>query len=390
MWDSREKILVLAALVVTTSFVVSVFVISGQKTTDRGAGAGKQEAANSGAGVPANAFLPAKPQGIAGGVSAAQEEAAKTSTREEFQTNLPSLEEIKNNIASSLPQVSFSSTTSSAKNELLTLPAIADSEIAIDPNGTKNALGYFEYLAVHYKDLNFDYRKINDIIDAKSKLPPSVVGLIDEALAGNSYGSADKPLGVLKEFVLAKIEFEKSIKVAEGAISTSRTVVGLDRLAIDLIDRFNDLQSGAIVRNQFEDFYAKYKNTNEFYNNSFLKDAGLISYEESGNMFSKILGILGFGRIANAKLPLGGMVFWQTYCTCSFVGAIMVGPPVGGNFALPLFFVLYSNFSPTIGHYVLGLYSPAPIPCLQYAGVVCIPDLVIPGTLGPVIMMGTS
>lgn len=357
----KEKILILAAMIATVGFVVSVFVISGQKATDRGAGAGKQEAANSGAGVPTNAFLPAKPQGIAGGVSAAQGGAAKTSTREEFQANLPSLEEIKNNIASSLPQVSLSSTTGSAKNELLALPVVADNEIAIDLSGTKNALGYFEYLAVHYKDLSFDYRKINDIIDAKSKFPPSIVGLIDEALASSSYSSAAKPLGVLKEFVLAKIGFEKSIKVAEEAISTSRTVVGLDRLIVDLIDKFNDLQSGAIARNQFEDFYAKYKNTNEFYNNSFLKNAGLISYEESGNMLSKILGVLGFGEIANAQLPLGGMIVWQTFCTCSFVGAIMVSPPVGGSFALPVYYLLFANFSPTIGHFVPGF-----IPPLQY------------------------
>lgn len=86
---------------------------------------------------------------------------------------------------------------------------------------------------------------------------------------------------------------------------------------------------------------------------------------------------------------LGGPIIKITYCTCSKVFGITVGPPVGGNF-------IYQKGVTTV--YQLGMLIPkswvlglavGKMACMQIAGTGCVPDPSIPfGALMKIV--GTS
>ncbi len=275
--------------------------------------------------------------------------------------------------------------------DLPSLPQVADNELVVTDSGAADLVGYYKYLALHYREIDFDYKKLNRTLGESDAFYPSPSKLIDRALAGGSSSVKDS-LGTLKEFARAKIEFEKKIPVSRRGIPIDKEAIGFDLLTVQLIEKFESLDSGDLTKDEFTRFYTDYKTAADSYSDKFKEsiDGPRIGWRE--NLIPRIAAFLGLADIANAQAvpALGGPIILQTICTCSFVGAITVGPPVGGNYALPPVFTLFPNFSPTIGHFVLGVYAPAPVPCLQFVGLACVPDPVIPGAIGIVILMGTS
>jgi len=87
--------------------------------------------------------------------------------------------------------------------------------------------------------------------------------------------------------------------------------------------------------------------------------------------------------------PFGGMVLTNIYCTASHNNWIIVGPPVPRSVMLDPGSILYRNYQPFIGHWVLGLAN-AFEPCLMW---VCTPLGCFPVPIGGgerVWIMGTS
>jgi hypothetical protein len=384
----------LAAAVLLSILVVLSPKFSPPEKNSPAAGTGVNVGGSNGGGLP-DAFAPRPAQQMPeagsrlGSGLTAPEGVSSPANSGQFEVNLPLLEELGKIVSSSPLQ--GPAVSSPQVPRLLSLSQVPDSELAIDPGGAKDFKGYFEYLSVHYRGLDFDYNNLNKLLRPGDKFYPSPTTLIDAALRSGTFSSTTASLDILKEFAAAKIKFEKSVKVTGVAISDAKTVISLDELTTELIDKFNALTEGRLSNADFSDFYGEYKNTQEFYGEALLKEAGLAAPVGYGkDIFSEIFDALGLRKIAEAQLPLGGPILWETVCTCSFVGAITVGPPVGGEFALPPFFILFPFFDPTIGNYVLGLYSPEPIPCLQYVVLACLPDPTIPTTFGPVIMLGTT
>ena len=87
--------------------------------------------------------------------------------------------------------------------------------------------------------------------------------------------------------------------------------------------------------------------------------------------------------------PFGGMVLSDVFCTASFNTWIIVGPPKGGSFTWDLGTILYREFQPFPGHWVLGLANIFE-PCLEW---VCGLFFCVPVPIGGgerILMMGTS
>jgi len=391
---TRFKIILLGGITVAA---IAILVVAGLFSRSRpqetsGVGAGGYSTSMPQAAPQPNAFLPSVGQGghtaLGGGTAP-----SGASSGSAFIPKIPSLDEIQNVISSAVSPPSITST-------LLALPAVLDSELTVSSDGAVNTRDYLTYLVLHAQDAKFDFTKLGEIVTSTDTAPPSLTRFIDQALTSGNYAAVKDKIAILRELDMGKIGLEGNIKVATSGIEVARNAMALDKLTLDLIDRFTELQTGTLSRSEFDDFYGKYKNTVAFYARQFLGGAGILAKNDSGqngnyDFVSWISHLFGLNNRAEASPPLiGGMVSIYTPCTCLYLmaaayGAILVGPPDPGTFAISPFSMLYMNYMPFSGHWVLGLDVPVPIPCLEQALFICVPSI-LPGTLGPVLIMGTS
>ena len=92
-----------------------------------------------------------------------------------------------------------------------------------------------------------------------------------------------------------------------------------------------------------------------------------------------VLGSLLYINRKAEAIGFGGIILSSSPCTNGIL--LLVSPPVGGLFLLPLGARLYPHFSVKPGSWVLGNYVPTGV-CV--AGLIPIP------TQGTIYMMGTS
>ena len=267
------------------------------------------------------------------------------------------------------------------QDEILTLPEVLENDLLIDQGGVKNLQTYLEYFNAHSGEINFSYgEKFASVLKDESGIPLFPVELIEKALKENNFASIHNSLSIFKEFFSAKINFLKSIKVWGDALEINKIMIGLDKLAIDLMDKALDFESGKITKTDFEDFFKKYKATGLFYNFQFTEKLNASSSIQSRGFINDLLAIFGLTKIARALgFPFGGLIAFSIPCFCSFGVSMIVGPPIGGNFyisfatmASPAFFP-FKQVHP--GAYILGNYVLGSPGCWQPAppSPVCVP-----------------
>lgn len=116
----------------------------------------------------------------------------------------------------------------------------------------------------------------------------------------------------------------------------------------------------------------------------------IISY---AGLFTGIGGLFGGGGASGSfsssggvsgALPFGGFVYMQKPCNVGW--ALMIGPPTPGTYLyVPGASRLYLMFSPHVGHWLLGNYSPGGVCILG----VC-PKCIITPIDATIQMLGTS
>lgn len=86
-------------------------------------------------------------------------------------------------------------------------------------------------------------------------------------------------------------------------------------------------------------------------------------------------------------LPFGGLITSMTYCTCSFNFLVALSLPRPGLYVYsPYSTLLFMDYAPLPGSWLLGRFIPGVQACWMYAGLTCFP---VPN-LGTIIATGTS
>ena len=263
------------------------------------------------------------------------------------------------------------------QDEILTLPEVVESDLVIDQAGVKNLQTYLEYFNAHSNEIIFNYgEKFASVLKDESGIPLFPVDLIEKASKENNFASIHNSLSIFEEFFSAKINFLKSIKVWGDALGINKTMIGLDKLTLDLMDKTLDFESGKITKADFEDFFKKYKATGLFYNFQFTEKFNASSSIQSRGFINDLFALFGLTKIARAfGFPFGGVILFTIPCLCSGGVSLIVTAPIGGNFyisfatiASPAFF-LYRMLHPgalILGNFVIGspgCWEPA-IPCI--------------------------
>ena len=340
--------------------------------------------------LPQNAFLPNDSgRGVAGGAFPSYEEAGKQAAGspagkpqgQQFQANLPSIQDVKDAVETALGE-KFS------QSELLLLPSVSDAELMIDPGGVTSTAGYLSYFAANQTaGIKFDYGKFAQVAKGENGIPLFSYELVGKVLGGDNFSSIRGSFNVQKEFLLAKINFFKSIKVGGEAVVLNKKMIAFDKLTLTLIDKASDFGDGKLSKSKLQDFYDKYQATAIANHEEFIKKSGLLGLEYKDNFFYKLANFLGLANIVFAQIPFGGAIAFTAPCTCPPTGlAITVGPPVGGIFYLTTPFIASPLFfpfkAPHIGAFILGLFEPVPVPCNIFPFCAFV--------LPPVTMAGTS
>lgn len=286
-------------------------------------------------------------------------------------------------------QSSTVSTLPLSSSNLLQLPSVTDAEIAVDPSGARNLAAYLEYFVSHDKEIRFPQNGFDAALKTEGGAPFLPLDLVEVALNIGNFNMVHASLAAMREFVSAKIEFLKSIKVYGAAVGVSKTMIAMDRLTLQLIDKAFAVEQGTLTRAELEDFFQKYKATATFSHEEFEGSYGGLSWYREESFFDKVADTLGLRPllVRAAMVPFGGPIILTIPCSCSLGVGIKVGPPKGGTFYLSVAFQASPAFFPFKAvhpkAFILGNYTPASIPCNALPACATI----IPGV---VTMAGTS
>lgn len=294
-------------------------------------------------------------------------------SRTEEQKNLPQILSLPSDISSvGIPGVAIPKPTSSQNLSLLEtlpIPQIGLEEIIIDPAGIKNAEEYGTFLARHAKEVKFPEEKMKRILKDDKGITLMPMRIIEKGLKENDFEKIRESLSLLKEFVAARMEFGKLMKVTGDTIEMHQKMLGFDVLTIELLDKASQVATRTLSKQDLESFYQKYKNTASFYNREFYSKYQGLSVKQ--NPWYAFLDVFGLRKITHAVGPiLAGLITKTVACTCDPNGyAFIVGPPFPGPFYITYAQVL-SNPLYTVGVidtvWILGYYSPGAV-CMQIA-----------------------
>jgi len=278
--------------------------------------------------------------------------------------------------------------------QLLPLPSVPDSEIAIDPSGTSAIEDYVAYANGHSGDIAFTASQFNGVLkDGNGVLlfPPD---LTEQALVSGDFAAIHNSLATYQKYYTAKIVFEKSIKVTGDAVALNKKVIGFDELTMSLIQKDLDVEAGRMSTSSLKGFYEAFISTADADRQELLREAGVIAAVQP-NLWDELLALLGLApNRANAQssvLPFGGRIGLPLFCTCNVGYLISVSspkPPTIGSLYVPIWFLsttlFYQNRSLVPGTWWLGLYLSTTISCLQ------LPYCTFSGIGNEIYMAGTS
>ncbi len=297
--------------------------------------------------------------------------------------------------------------------ELLPWPEVTDGELNISEDGIADFEIYLEYFTRNSQNLDFDNTKFGALPRNDTKLILLPADLIEQALENDDFRSIHKPLSVFHEFLMAKIEFLKSIGVKGGAIEWNKYMISSDRLTLALIEKTFNLEQNLISQAEFQNYYQRYLATIEVQKREFRTSGGFAIIEEVSpwKSFAAVIKRLmaldpevAYAQSA-AGLSFGGFVTASIECFCIASFNLHMTPayiPVPSpdfpmlitvaTIASPLLFL---NKTPETGHWLLGTYIPNGIPPQPQPCLALLPT--VPPTCGPidiflgvVVMTGTS
>lgn len=279
------------------------------------------------------------------------------------------------NDVASIVNAAPTGTPASATAQLLPLPAIPDSELAIDPSGASTMEDYMAYANSHYQDAAFQASQFNAVMKDKNGVILLPTDLVAEALASGNFTSIHDSLAVYQKYYTAKIAFERAIKVTGDAAALNKKVIGFDELALSLIQKDFDVEAGKAPAISLQDFYGSFMATAGVEHQELLREAGVFAAARP-SPWDKLLAFFNFAphrAEAVGTVPFGGKIGVPVFCVCDLGYWIAVGPPtppaIGSLFvpiwvmANPLLFYPYHSLVP--GAWWLGLYFPTTIPCSQ-------------------------
>ncbi len=343
--------------------------------------------------IPLNAFLPPASADPALGNQIEQPSQLPPAP----QTPQLSLPEIQKKIEAALPPPA-------SPAEMLALPVIPDSEIAITSTGIRTEDEYLLYFATHIKDVPFDYARLKSAQTSKESgviLPPD---LIEKVLAGETSATLRQSIETFRDLALAKAEYLKKVAVSSGAVSIHKRMIAFEELHAELLDKAVAVASGGGSKDELRTFYNKFKTTALQENSSSIGKFGLLKTKKNffADLTDRVAEFFGFKKRASAAVSLIGGVFTAfAPCPCpaplSQVVAIVGTNPIILNvyFAWAATPALFPYKAMHSGAFWLGLYVPGTVPCLMWAvcGVspCCVPNTIPPGPVGMLpLIAGTS
>ncbi len=318
--------------------------------------------------MPTNAFLPAStPDALpsTGFLVGPSSDKTKKPSEQQFQANIPSIKDVKSAVESALSK-------KPDRSELIELPVVSDAELTIDSGGVTSTADYLKYFSTNQTTgIKFDYGKFANVPKDENGILLLSYELVGRVLGNTNFADIRDGLNIQKEFLLAKINFLKSIKVDGETIGLNKKMIAFDKLTIALIDKTFNMSEGKISKDELQDFYNKYQTTATSNHEEFIKKSGLLGLKYKDNFFYKLANLLGLADIVFAQIPFGGPITVTIPCSCPPTGiAISVGPPIGGVYYLTTPFIASPLFfpfkAPHIGAFILGNFEPAPIPCNMF------------------------
>lgn len=276
-------------------------------------------------------------------------------------------------------------------NYVLSLPTVTYKDLVIDQNGVSNFAAYLDQFMNLARNVTFPVEKYNSILKDENGITLSPERLVEKALKEKSFTQIGASIAITKEFEEYKIQKMKEIKVKDQGAVINATLIGFEKLVIEMLDKALLVEKGEITESDFDKYYQKYNESASYYFDQFLNSYGDIASRPK-TFLGKIADVFGMRKIARAiaLLPFGGMITVTVPCTCSIGMTIVVGPPVGGKFFVSAFGSrILANFRPFSGSWIIGNYVPGTIPCLQISFPACVPQ-VGGENQGPVAIAGTS
>ncbi len=266
-------------------------------------------------------------------------------------------------------------TQTKTESSSLSLPAVSDNEIIIDSTGVSTTENYIEKFLIDTSStstFSFDARKFNSVIKDENGVFLFIPDLAEKTIQDGVNQKIKDSLSVNKEFINAKLDYFKSMKVFGEAIALHKKMIGFDKLTLQLAQKISDFGDNKISKTDLSNFFDQYKNLAESERKELLKKVGLITQKPS--LLKRIISMFGiedqFLALAAGLPPFGGRIGIPFDCDCSYSYLISVGPPtspISGSLIVPFTFLasplfyIWDSLRPTA--WWLGLYSPAIVPC---------------------------
>jgi|GEM_PF-1459993 hypothetical protein len=260
----------------------------------------------------------------------------------------------------------ISSTTNQSAS--LSLPDVSDSELTIGADGATSPLDYVIAFNADYKKVDFDYSRFNTVLKDDNGVPLFIPSLIEKAIADNNFSEIRDSLEVQKDFANADIALMKSIRVADGAVSFDKEVIGTEELTVQLADDALDVSSGGLSRGDFDKFNDSFSLTVGLLHDDFAHDmevalsAGSPRTKSFLGSFADIISPVALADTPGVSSHFGGKI--TAIVPAIFAVFVTISPPVPAEITVPDAFLatplFFSMKSMVPGSWCIGLYETAP------------------------------
>ncbi|MCS7200832.1 MAG: peptidoglycan-binding protein [Patescibacteria group bacterium] len=294
------------------------------------------------------------------------------------------------------------------KSKLETLLKKVDlNKIKIDENnGIGDLVQYYQQVFVDFKPLAISSETIKYFsIDEPFSLSYQIYVIINNQDNFEREKIKEKNK-IFSSFFKERVNFLYGLKIKSNLRNFHLAIILNDILSLELSAKLDDYLNKKIdldelknelgifnlqlnlIRKSYINDYLQLTSRNKYFLLDYLSDNKILkSFLKQANAFS--LGGFSLG------IPFGGRIVNIIWCPCSgFARLITIGPPLppappflyvpAGFEATGAVYAYWNLYTPQV--WVLGLYLPASIPCMQFGVTACFPI----GFGNQILMVGTS
>ena len=270
------------------------------------------------------------------------------------------------------------------KSQILELPVVADSELALDPLGVKTVDEYLKYFVDHRDQIDFDKKRFSAVLKNEYEVAVLPYQLVSKGIEDGNFAAVHDSLVVFREFIRSKIAYEKTIRVYGKGVGMNKRMIAFDMLVIDLISKALEVEQGKLSINELKTFQKKLETTALLENGQLLQVRGVITQINPVKKFlAKVAEFFGIGK-TRAQIPtFGGIVGAIVPCLCADLDYTAIIAPYAPIPLVAIYVNTAWEASPALfgfraihpGALIIGTYSPTPIPCFNEAPPVgeCLP-----------------